>query len=169
MIGSMRFCRLGRLCLGVMSGLLLGLCLVPAGPALADEPTELRESLSAGTCTQVRIELKAEGLFRPGLSSGALAAEATMPKPLALDVQTRLVFTERLLGSGAAPVVLVEPGGKASPDRPPGQRPEGRRFVGSLRRLPRSMARSGPRQVACVPVSRCSWPSATRPRPPWSW
>src|SRR5271165_637362 len=103
MIGSIRVCRLGRLCLSVMSGLLLGLCWVPAGPALADEPMELRESLAAGTCTQVRIELKAEGLFRPGLSSGALAADATMPKPLALDVQTRLVFTERLLGSGAAP------------------------------------------------------------------
>ena len=103
MIGIMRVCRLGRLYLGVMSGLLLGLCRVPAGPALADQPMELRESLPAGTCTQVRIELKAEGLFRPGLSSGALAAEATMPKPLALDVQTRLVFAERLLGSGAAP------------------------------------------------------------------
>ena len=52
MIGSMRVCRLGRLCLGVMSGLLLGLCRVPAGPALADQPMELRESLSAGTCTR---------------------------------------------------------------------------------------------------------------------
>ena len=103
MIGSMRACRLVRLCLGVIPGLLLGLCRVPAGPARADEPIKLRESLSAGTCTQVRIELEAEGLFRPGLSSGTLAAEATMPKPLALDVQTRLVFTERLLGSGAAP------------------------------------------------------------------
>ena len=57
----------------MMSGLLLGLCRIPAGPALADEPMELRESLSAGTQSQVRIELKAEGLFRPGLSSGALA------------------------------------------------------------------------------------------------
>src|SRR5208282_5059787 len=102
MIVSMRVCRLGRLCLGVMSGLLVGLCWVCAGPALADEPMELRES-SSGTCTQVRIELKAEGLFRPGLSPGALTAEATMPKPLALDVKTRLVFAERLLGSGAAP------------------------------------------------------------------
>jgi len=103
MIVSMRVCRLGRLCLSVMSGLLVGLCWVCAGPALADEPMELRESWSSGTCTQVRIELKAEGLFRPGLSSGALTAEATMPKPLALDVKTRLVFAERLLGSGAAP------------------------------------------------------------------
>ena len=62
MIVSMRACRLGRLCLGVMSGLLLGLCRVPAGPALADQPTELRESLSAGTCTQVRIEAQGGGI-----------------------------------------------------------------------------------------------------------
>ena len=54
------------------------------GMARADEPTALRELLSAGSCTQVRIELKAEGLFRPGLTSGAHQAEATMPKPLAL-------------------------------------------------------------------------------------
>src|SRR5271166_2040096 len=103
MIGITQVHRLGRLCLGVRSGFLVGLCLVSAGPAFADTPTDLRESLSAGSCTQVRIELKAEGLFRPGLTSGALKAEATMPKPLALDVQTRLVFAERLLGSGAAP------------------------------------------------------------------
>ena len=99
MIESIQVCKLGRLCSGVMSGLLVGFCLVYFGPAVADEPTELRESLSIGSCTQVRIELEAEGLFRPGLSSGTIQAEATMPKPLALDVRTRLVFSERLLGS----------------------------------------------------------------------
>ncbi len=102
MIQSMRIHSHGRLYPGLMSGLLFASCLAQAGPAVADEPTELRELLSVGSCTQVRIELKAEGLFRPGLSSGALRAEATMPKPLALDVQTRLVFAERLITSKAA-------------------------------------------------------------------
>src|SRR5438034_959469 len=57
----------------------------------------LRESGADGACTQVRIELKAEGLFRPGLPAGSIAAETRMPKPLALDVKTRLVFIERLV------------------------------------------------------------------------
>jgi hypothetical protein len=63
----------------------------------------LRESGAEGACTQVRIELKAEGLFRPGLPAGSVEAEARMPKPLALDVKTRLVFIERLIeDKGAA-------------------------------------------------------------------
>jgi hypothetical protein len=57
----------------------------------------LREFDAAGQGTQVRIELKAEGLFRPGLPAGSIGPEARMPKPLALDVKTRLVFIERLL------------------------------------------------------------------------
>jgi hypothetical protein len=92
----------------VLSGLLTGLCLAQAGAVFADEKADLRESLSVGSCTQVRIELKAEGLFRPGMSAGALQDEATMPKPLALDVKTRLVFTERLLASKSA---SGDPGG----------------------------------------------------------
>jgi len=108
MIVSVPVCRLGCLCLSVILGFLGGLCWVNASRAVADETVELRESSPAGSCTQVRIELKAEGLFRPGLSSAALTAETTMPKPLALDVKTRLVFAERLLGSGAAP---ASPGG----------------------------------------------------------
>ncbi len=103
MIASMHGCKIKRLCCCVTSGFLVGLCWVVTGPARADERVELRESRAAGTCTQVRIELKAEGLFRPGLSAGALTAEATMPKPLALDVKTRLIFAERLLGPAAAP------------------------------------------------------------------
>ena len=66
-------------------------------PGCAAEPVVLREVLPAGTSTQVRIELKAEGLFRPGLPPSAMSEEARMPKPLALDVKTRLIFRERLL------------------------------------------------------------------------
>ena len=64
---------------------------------IADEPVVLREPMPAGTSTQVRIELKAEGLFRPGLPPSSMSDEARMPKPLALDVKTRLIFSERLL------------------------------------------------------------------------
>jgi hypothetical protein len=63
--------------------------------AASESAIILRESGEAGGCTQVRIELKAEGLFRPGLPAGSIEAEARMPKPLALDVKTRLVFLER--------------------------------------------------------------------------
>jgi hypothetical protein len=73
-----------------------------SGPiARADAPVQLREALAVGACTQVRIELKADGLFRPGLPQGAVTAEAKMPKPLVLDVKSRLIFSERLLKAGA--------------------------------------------------------------------
>ena len=49
----------------------------------------------------MRIELKAEGLFRPGLPAGSTGGEARLPKPLALDVKTRLVFNERLIDDKA--------------------------------------------------------------------
>src|SRR4051794_32064895 len=61
----------------------------------------LRERGREDSCTQVRIELKAEGLFRPGLPAGSTGVEVRMPKPLALDVKTRLVFIERLLDDKA--------------------------------------------------------------------
>jgi hypothetical protein len=64
----------------------------------------MREAMHAGTATRVQIELKAQGLYRPGLVPGV--AEAQMPKPRELDVQTRLVFHER--------IVRAEPGGKVN-------------------------------------------------------
>ena len=57
----------------------------------------LGEAMRRGSTARVWIELKAQGLFRPGLPPGTLTAEARMPKPLALDVQTRLVYSERVL------------------------------------------------------------------------
>jgi hypothetical protein len=72
-------------------------------PATASDGNgiELREELSAGTSTQVRIELKAQGLYRPALPAGAGGQESRMPKPLELDVQTRLAFNERVVAAGA--------------------------------------------------------------------
>jgi hypothetical protein len=57
----------------------------------------LRESSATDRATGVRIELKADGLFRPGLPPEAMKDEAKMPKPLEIDVQTRLIFRDRLL------------------------------------------------------------------------
>ncbi|MFO0889099.1 MAG: hypothetical protein U0790_08115 [Isosphaeraceae bacterium] len=48
----------------------------------------------------MRIELKADGLFRPSLAPQEVAPEAKLPKPLLLEVKTRLIFAERLLATG---------------------------------------------------------------------
>ena len=60
-------------------------------------PLVLREETRGGGTTRVQIELKAQGLFRPGLPPGGASAEARMPKPLALEIQTRLIFNERIV------------------------------------------------------------------------
>jgi len=119
MIAITRDCRLEMWCFTIVWDLLLGWCGVWVGTVGAEDTVELRESLAVGACTQVRIELKAEGLFRPGLPPGALTAEAKLPKPLELEIQTRIVFSERLLGleagSGAAGAGRRgEPGAAAS-------------------------------------------------------
>ena len=57
----------------------------------------LNESVRQGTTSRVRVELKAQGLLRPGLPPGEKSAEARLPKPRSLDVATRLVFSERVL------------------------------------------------------------------------
>src|SRR5579885_1133695 len=78
----------------------LALLLVGAGRLAAGEPARaiaLREAVPRGRSSRVRIELKAHGLFRPALAPGQVVADARMPKPLSLDVQTRLVFNERVL------------------------------------------------------------------------
>ena len=81
----------------------LSCCTLVCYPGLTDvfagseSAIVLRERGEEAACTQVRIELKAEGLFRPGLPAGSIGAEVRMPKPLALDVKTRLVFIERLI------------------------------------------------------------------------
>ena len=50
--------------------------------------------------TRVRIELKAEGLYRPGLPPGGATTETKMPKPRAIKIQTRLVYDERIVLAG---------------------------------------------------------------------
>ena len=57
----------------------------------------LRETFDRGTAAQVRIELSADGLFRPGLPRNEMKEGAKMPRPLAIKVRTRLIFYERVL------------------------------------------------------------------------
>jgi hypothetical protein len=78
----------------------LVLPLVGSGRLAAGEPKGtivLAEAVTRGAASRVRIELKASGLARPGLPPGKVAANAKMPKPLALEVETRLIFSERVL------------------------------------------------------------------------
>src|SRR5947207_8138095 len=100
----------GRRCRAAM-GWAVALAVVGSARFAAGEPgtsVVLNEAMRPGSTTRVRIELKAQGLFRPGLPPGTVAAEAKMPKPLALDVQTRLVFSERVVavGEGATTIAV---------------------------------------------------------------
>jgi len=77
----------------------------------AGGPLVLREETRGGGTTRVQIELKAQGLFRPGLPPGGASAETTMPKPLGLEIQTRLVFSERIVEVGRDDRARMAPNG----------------------------------------------------------
>src|SRR4051812_21069517 len=72
---------------------------VAGGAVAAGEPVRLRESATAGQVTRSVVELKAEGLYRPGPAGDAEARDAKPPKPLKLRVATRLAFVERMLAA----------------------------------------------------------------------
>jgi hypothetical protein len=63
-------------------------------------PLVLREQSRPGDATRVQIELKAQGLYRPGLPPGDRSGEVRMPKPLTVQIETRFVFQERLVPVG---------------------------------------------------------------------
>ncbi|MEO6810887.1 MAG: hypothetical protein ABI353_17360 [Isosphaeraceae bacterium] len=65
----------------------------------ADAPVALRERAEVGQVTQALVELKAEGLYRPNATPGK--ADAKPSKALALKVQTRLTFVQKVLAVGA--------------------------------------------------------------------
>ncbi|WP_165069493.1 hypothetical protein [Paludisphaera rhizosphaerae] len=72
--------------------------LLAAAPALAaDDPIAMEEKVGPGAITAARIELKAHGQFQRSLPPDAMTADAKLPKPLEVDVQTRIVYRERLL------------------------------------------------------------------------
>ncbi len=104
-----RFIRRGELHRGsrgkVWRGIVLSWLALSLGSSACAEPgVELREAARATSCTQVRIDLKAVGLFRPGLPPGAVRGETKLPKPLSLDIATRVIFNERLLKVGSEAV-----------------------------------------------------------------
>jgi hypothetical protein len=59
----------------------------------------LREVNRVGDCTRVQTELKANGLYRPGLPPQNASVDVQMPKPLAVEIETRFVFNERIVAS----------------------------------------------------------------------
>jgi hypothetical protein len=102
---------------------------VPGGVAADDQISTaeligLREAVAAGNSARVRIELKAEGLFQPGLPPDQIREGTKLPKPLNLDVKTRLIFAER--------IIEVEPGpaGKAEAKPVRGRAKRSVRLVG---------------------------------------
>jgi hypothetical protein len=81
----------------------------------AQEALDLREVLRAGSSTRVQIELKAQGLYRPGLPTAGGADGAQMPKPRELNVQTRLIMHERMVPVGPGGLVRASESGSARP------------------------------------------------------
>ncbi|AMV36392.1 hypothetical protein [Planctomyces sp. SH-PL62] len=65
--------------------------------SVVDDAIVLEETASPDEVTACRIELKASGLYRPPLPPEAMTPDAKMPKPLDVDIQTRMVYRERLL------------------------------------------------------------------------
>ncbi len=63
----------------------------------------LREVATVGASARVQIEMKAEGLFQQELPPDQVQEGAKLPKPLDLDVKSRLIFTERVVEVEPAP------------------------------------------------------------------
>lgn len=78
------------------------------GAAGADqEPVSLGEAPGLHAATAARIDLRATGFYRPDLPPDAKTDEAKMPKPLDIDIQTRVIFRERRVeGDGERPKAI---------------------------------------------------------------
>lgn len=86
--------------LGLVVGLAIATALAEGAGFAAGEPAGavvLGEAVPRGAASQVRIELKAQGLFRPGAEPNTVKDGAKMPKPLSIEIQTRQIFHERVL------------------------------------------------------------------------
>ncbi len=135
LIGEQRMAGMGgwdrQLVWRLVPGLLLSLAMVAGARAAADEPAArvvLAERIETAGATRVRIELKAEGLYRPGLPPGGAATAAQMPKPRSIQIQTRLVFDERMVEAGQDGTVHL-----ASDRQPPNSGAEPQNGGGSWR------------------------------------
>lgn len=86
--------------MGILAGLGLSAILAQAGGLAAGEPSgaiALGESVARGASSHVRMEMKAQGLFRPGPEGSQVKDGAKMPKPLSIGIETRQIFFERVL------------------------------------------------------------------------
>jgi hypothetical protein len=84
----------------------------------ADAPVMLHPGESIGNATRVVVELKAEGLFKPGDESKEATKPGAAAKPLALKVEARVEFVEKVLavakdGAPTRAVRRVEKAGSA--------------------------------------------------------
>jgi hypothetical protein len=109
----------------------LALCAGAAG-ARGGKSIMLRESCRVGTTTRVQTELKAKGLYRPGLPPQDTSGKPTMPKPLSAEIETRFVFHERVLA-----IDRSEPGALARTSHVdgPGDNPQAGRPVRVVRHV----------------------------------
>jgi len=90
--------RIGRYAIGLVAVALASG--VPRAGAEGPAAVTLRESARPGSTTRASVGLKAEGLYLPGVAPGTPRSET--PKPLALRVELRLDYLERVLEVGAA-------------------------------------------------------------------
>ena len=107
----------------------------------ARQAVELREVDASGSSTRVQIELKAQGLYRPGLPPARRRPRREMPKPRELDVQTRLIFHERIVPVGPDGLMPRSDSGTAKPSTGPPRRVARRSSGMSFKRPRRSTAR----------------------------
>ncbi len=83
--------------MGRIGACAIALAFAATGPGPAAERVTLREVGRAGDATRATVELKAEGTFRPATPPGS-----PEPKPLALKVETRVEFDDRVAEVGRA-------------------------------------------------------------------
>src|SRR4051812_17501660 len=103
----------------------IALVLLGTGPLAAGEPAKaiaLGEAVPRGRSSRVQIDLKARGLFRPGAEQSKIRDGAKMPKPLSIEIQTRLAFYERVLDLEEDSATTEDAGG-AQPENPRRGRP----------------------------------------------
>jgi hypothetical protein len=80
-----------------LMGMMLALSAWGGGASGAEEGAiTLAELVPPDAVTAAKIELKASGLYRPPLPPDAMTPDAKMPKPLDVDIQTRVVYWERM-------------------------------------------------------------------------
>jgi hypothetical protein len=87
--------------MAVLNGSLIALAMLAMGAA-PEAAVSLRESARVGEATRDLVAMKAEGLYRPSPAPGS--GQEKPPRPLALKVETRLDFEQRVVAVDASGV-----------------------------------------------------------------